>query len=563
MGGLAFLIRQVNKEGDETGLVKVAVGATSARRFIRSCGGSGDLGAVGSMKEGDFEPVVYGDHVYEVECFREDQAGQAEVDARDVIGRHAYDVYEVTDGVLKPVYAFGEEDLVKEMEEAGMSREDAGRMVPERPGMSVERTLTDPVDRKVVVRSLTDEEIDEKSANQEFKADLVAAYNMNEAKGAPGEGHADMEEEYGGFRLKARSLDYGRNECSVSLPDGRLVEVRHGYGDASRALRDAKAMIDSPSEEFRSQLKLMGLDGRDLGFLREASEDGGGRTFIRNSPYGGLTVTAVGFHDGRAAYYIDLDGAVVEMWTGTGTVEDALKYARASIDSHGDDLRSKVAGTGKVDEASCKDLDYCQKHVHVTVRDGKVFTTIGPCVCGGKMDEAAGAAVRTFGPFRSGEAAVEAAKFCIDSGICESAGKVMAVEFSASVAARARDAIEDSPFLKHNTRWISSDVLEFVDDEDGSVTSDVLEQMNEFGIDEEDVDIHEVEDFDEGDKEKTMEFSLSVAGKAQQAVDDMGLDRARWIAGNVLAFMDDEDGSVETAIRERLGQAGIPDGEYD
>lgn len=472
MSEVAFLIKQIDKNGDETGLVRIAVGRTSARRFIQSCGGSGSLESIDSMEEGGFDPILYGSFIYEVECFRKEQLKDVVTDGVEVIQEHDYDVYEVTDGDASPRHAFGEQGLFDRLDEIGVARKEFDGLVPDSPGTEKEVTLTDPVERRVVIRSLTDDEIRKASSDPEFKAELVVSRSLAESS-------EECEEEYGGFKVKARNLDYGRNEYVISLPDGRWVQTGHGYGGCDDAMKSARKVIDDRPPEFVGTLK-------SLGVLEEST---------------------------------------------------------------------KPAGEG------CE-FDYCQKHVKVEVRDGKVVATVGPCTCG-KLEESSGQTVKTMKAFRSVDEATEAARFGIDCGICESAGGYRVVRFNAAAARKAYDATGDSPYLDHNTRWISPDALTYVDDEDETLTTELVEQLADFGVDEDEFTIEDVEDLDDGEVEKTIEFPPSMAARAQQVVDDLSLGRTRWIATNVVAFVDDAEGSVEAALMERLKEAGIPADELE
>lgn len=53
----------------------------------------------------------------------------------------------------------------------------------------------------------------------------------------------EIEQDYRGYRLQARRLDYGRNECVITR-GGRLTAVVHGYGDAKSAIENGKKQAD-------------------------------------------------------------------------------------------------------------------------------------------------------------------------------------------------------------------------------------------------------------------------------------------------------------------------------
>lgn len=105
-----------------------------------------------------------------------------------------------------------------------------------------------------------------------------------------------------------------------------------------------------------------------------------------------------------------------------------------------------------------------------------------------------GKEIRNFWPVESKEEAEKLQNFLEESGVLDDDEvRVIRITFSSlRVVDRAIEAVSDSPFLRHNTSWISSHVLAFsADDEDDAkdMIDEVKSQLEAFGIEEDDYEV--------------------------------------------------------------------------
>lgn len=470
-----FSVSITDEEGQEIA-EKTVEGERSLRRYLSSKGvDRSDCMAASSVKDGDAESVIGGSLLFTVTTDASSDNGN------DTIGEHAFDVYSITDENVQTKISFGKDSLASDLSERGVNDSDSVEAGEIEDGEERSFALTDPVNRTVVVRNLTDEEIESmKEKDGKFSSDLMVFMSVNESSNI---GESRMEEVYKGFRIRAEKLDYGRNEFSISAPDGRWIETCHGYGDEKKAMKDAKDAIDN-SEQFRTQMDMTDLSE----CMTESSE-----------------------------------------------------------------------------------FNYCQKKVKVTIKDGKVTATIGPCI-GRTLKEGKEECELSYGPFDTREAAEEFSKFAVDSGICEGDERNMCtITFSGKVAGKAQEAIGDDPFLAHNTKWVSSNVLAFCcEGEDDTMMDDVKSQLSSYGIGEDEYTVgfeSSGPNLNES-KESCMKilfFDGSEAGKAKEELKDEPLewkdvtqfDKDEYGVFGMATFKDDDDAEYESTLREKLEGAGI------
>ena len=113
-----------------------------------------------------------------------------------------------------------------------------------------------------------------------------------------------------------------------------------------------------------------------------------------------------------------------------------------------------------------EEYDYASKKIKLETNGNKISLTIG-----GKKFEG----------FSSLDEAKQFSSFCIDCGGDDS-GEMVCLEFSGETAGKAREAIDDSPYLKHNLKWTSANIVCFCDDEESSLLTEIEEHLGSFGL---------------------------------------------------------------------------------
>ena len=162
------------------------------------------------------------------------------------------------------------------------------------------------------------------------------------------------------------------------------------------------------------------------------------------------------------------------------------------------DAKEKLSRLNENSDDMNNCISYLGKEIKLITKDGKVFVNVN-----GKR----------YGSFNESGTAEAFGRYLVESGIEQSTE----IEFSVSVAKKAAEAIDDNPYLKHNTTWIGTNVLEIpCEDEDCDLLDEVKEQLSAFGITEEEYEVRQA--IGECDNEQTLNESFDVnklSGKVQ------------------------------------------------
>lgn len=153
----------------------------------------------------------------------------------------------------------------------------------------------------------------------------------------------------------------------------------------------------------------------------------------------------------------------------------------------------KVEELASKDDKFALDLESAKKML-VESTEPKNGAFIEECEEGFKLSIfKEGKEVRNFWPTESKEEAEKLQNFLEESGAFDDdEAQAIKVTFSPGVAVKAAEAISDSPFLKHNTSWISTNVLAFVagdEDDAEDLIDEIKSQLEAFEIGEDEYEI--------------------------------------------------------------------------
>lgn len=172
-------------------------------------------------------------------------------------------------------------------------------------------------------------------------------------------------------------------------------------------------------------------------------------------------------------------------------VREKPEYFTAAVDKLSAELIDKLASD---DAKFALELETAKKML-VESSEPKDGAFIEECEEGFKLSIfKEGKEIRNFWPVESKEEAEKLQNFLEESGaLGDDEVRVVRITFSSlRVVDKAIEAISDSPFLMHNTSWISAHVLAFSgDDEDDAkdMIDEVKAQLEAFGIEEDDYEI--------------------------------------------------------------------------
>lgn len=180
-----FLLTQVDENGNETGEVKLIHGAEEAIRYLLKGEDSqvrrdaiSDI--VNDMNAGDFDTVLSGKFIYEVDCISKEDADKMEYSDDDFIAPEKTAVFEIYYDNKDLKYAFGRTDLEAKLKEMGIDFDKISSLEVEE-GKEVFLNVSDPVHVSITVKKLTNREVEKKiSTDEKFALEFETMFKKPE-----------------------------------------------------------------------------------------------------------------------------------------------------------------------------------------------------------------------------------------------------------------------------------------------------------------------------------------------------------------------------------------------
>lgn len=202
-----YLINQIDRNGEETGVKKLVQGAREAAKFLVGKNSQTNRRGVENnldrMKFDDFKTFFVAPFVFEVDCLSTEDAREIDVEDEDVIKYKEVPVYEIFGDDNALIYAFGDDDLLKKLTAPEMfSVEDVkGIMDDLYDNGEAELVREKPEHYNAAITKLSADKVEELAGKDDkFALDLESAKKMLVESMEPKNG-AFIEECEEGFKL--------------------------------------------------------------------------------------------------------------------------------------------------------------------------------------------------------------------------------------------------------------------------------------------------------------------------------------------------------------------------
>lgn len=264
-----FFLTQVNNEGSETGEVKVLSSIQDVIAYLEQ-DEKADFDkeevadTLEAMNPGDFDTVVSGDFIYEVDCIDEDTFKQLQSENGETVPKEV-DVFDLFDG-KEIVKVFGIESLKEKLQGFGIAEDRIAEIVAELEKDGKSDVSFEEDKDNIEIDKLTLREIhrllktDEKFA-LEYKTAQGMAVNESTTTEKEEQGDKSREEQgdsqkkddapnqekivenYLGYELKMTECEDGKKCCEI-FKNGEKIRTTKGYKDGKQAVAVAKSRID-------------------------------------------------------------------------------------------------------------------------------------------------------------------------------------------------------------------------------------------------------------------------------------------------------------------------------
>lgn len=254
-----FFLTQVDGEGAETGEIQVLSTIADVIAYLeKDQKADFDKEQVTDMlevmKPDDFETIVSGDFIYEVDCIDEDTFKQIQSQNGEMIPKEV-DVFNFFDGsTLSKV--FGTDALKQKLQDSGVAEDKIEEALAE-----LEKDGKSDISLEEDKSNIEIDKLDLREIHQLIKTDEKFALEYKTAQGMVNESTVDgvqqpptdekakdqneqqIVENYLGYELKMTECEDGKKRCEI-FKNGEKIRTTKGYEDGKQAIAVAKSRID-------------------------------------------------------------------------------------------------------------------------------------------------------------------------------------------------------------------------------------------------------------------------------------------------------------------------------